>query len=102
MNIETIKFHLGSGISIQCKKVGKKEQQQFIPEHLRSAIVSYEISLKNDPLKQVKEKCRINNRNIEYNPQYFTLFFPLENIIEPHESQITFRSLVFLFQELFA
>ena len=99
MNIEHIKFHLDSGISICCNKLGEKEHQLFTPERLRSAIVSYEISLKHDPLKKVKETCRITNRNIEYNPQYFTLFFPLENIIEPHESQITFRSLVFLFQD---
>ena len=45
MNIELIKFHLDSGISIRCKKLGEKEHQQFTPEHLRSAIVSYEISL---------------------------------------------------------
>lgn len=97
MKIEHIKFHIDSGISIQCKKSGEADDRQFTPKQLRSAIVSYEISLKNDPLKKVKEKCRINNRNIEYTTHYFTLFFPLENILEPHESQITFRSLTFIF-----
>ena len=97
MEIEHIKFQLDSGISIQCRKSGEADNRQFTPKQLRSAIVSYEISLKNDPLKQVKEKCRITNRNIEYTTHHFTLFFPLENILEPHESQITFRSLIFVF-----
>jgi hypothetical protein len=96
MEIENIKFHIDRGISIRCKQSGGKELQKFTPEHLRSAIVNYDISLIHDPLKKVKETCRIDNRNIECKSTNFTLFFPLENIIEPNESQITFRSLVFL------
>ncbi|MFX1280867.1 MAG: hypothetical protein ACFFA3_15935 [Promethearchaeota archaeon] len=58
--------NVDSGISIQCTRSGEREFQQFTPEHLRSAIVSYEISLIHDPFKKVKEQCRITNRNIEY------------------------------------
>ena len=96
MEIEHIKFHIDNGISIRCKQSGEKELRKLTPEHLRSVIVSYDISLIHDPLKKVKETCRITNRNIEYSSPYFTLFFPLENILQPHESQITFRSLTFL------
>ncbi|MFW9939443.1 MAG: hypothetical protein ACFFFT_00285 [Candidatus Thorarchaeota archaeon] len=99
MNVLSIKFHIDSGISIHCERNGADNDQHITPEHLKSVTVLYEISLINDPLKKVKEQCRINNRNIEYNSHYFTLFFPLENILQPHESQITFRSLTFYFKD---
>ncbi|MFX1344146.1 MAG: hypothetical protein ACFFBC_00115 [Promethearchaeota archaeon] len=95
MNVLNIKFHIDSGISIFCERNGVDKDQYITPEHLKSVTVNYEISLINDPLKKVKEQCRIYNRNIEYNSHYFTLFFPLENILHPHESQITIRSLTF-------
>jgi len=99
MKVTHIKFHIDSDISIYCERTGKDEHHQITPEHLKNITVMYEISLINDPLKKVKEQCRIYNRNIEYTSHYFTLFFPLENIIQPHESQISFRALVFYFKD---
>ncbi|MBA7515050.1 hypothetical protein ES705_07088 [subsurface metagenome] len=99
MKITSIKFHIDGGISIFCERTEGDERQQITPDHLKSVTVVYEISLIHDPLKKVKEQCRIYNRNIEYYPHYFTLFFPLENIIQPHESQITFRSLIIYFKD---
>ena len=99
MKITSIKFHIDSGISVQCERTGEDEHHQISPEHLKNITVIYDISLINDPLKKVKEQCRIYNRNIKYYPHYFTLFFPLENIIQPHESQITFRSLAVFFKD---
>jgi len=99
MKITNIKFHIDSGISIFYERTGEDKHQQITPENLKNVTVVYDISLIHDPLKKVKEQCRIYNRNIEYYPNYFTLFFPLENIIQPHESQITFRSLIFFFKD---
>jgi len=99
MKIVSIQFHIDSGISIYCERTGDDEYQQISPEHLKSVTVLYEISLIRDPLKKVKEQCRIYNRHIEYNSHYFTLFFPLENILKPHESQISFRSLRFYLKD---
>jgi len=68
MMITSIKFHIDSGISIYCERTGEDEHHQISPEHLKNITVIYEISLIKDPLKKVKEQCRIYNRNIKYYP----------------------------------
>jgi len=99
MNILSIKFHIDSGISIFCEKSGEMEAEKLTPEHIQYAIINYDISLINDPFKRVKEQYKLNKRNIEFQQHYFVLFFPLDNIIKPNESQITFRSIVFFLKE---
>jgi hypothetical protein len=98
MKIESIKYHIDSGISIFCVKSGDGETKVITPEQIRYAIVNYDISLINNPLKRVKEQYKLNKRNIVFQDENFVLFFPLENIIKPNESQISFRSIIFYLQ----
>lgn len=72
MKITSIEFHIDSGISIYCERTGVDKHQHITPEHLKNVTVIYEISLIHDPLKKVKEHCRVYNRNIEYYPHFFS------------------------------
>ena len=92
--MEHIKYDVDSGISIFCTKSGEMETEKITPEHVRHAIIDYDISLINDPLTRVKEQYKLNKRNIEFQDHNFALFFPLDDIIKPNESQITLRSIV--------
>jgi hypothetical protein len=99
MKMKGIKFQIDSGISIFFKKSGEMETKNLTPDHVRYAIANYDISLIKNPIKRVKEQYKLNKRNIEFQQDNFVLFFPLDNIIKPNESQITFRSIVFYLQD---
>lgn len=60
MKIESIKYHIDSGISIFCEKSGDRETKIITPEQIRYAIVNYDISLIDNPLKTVKEQYKLN------------------------------------------
>lgn len=90
MKLSVIKYNLDSGISVYCEE---SQEEQF--SSLRYAIVNYDISLINEPLKKVREQCKIYKENIEFQQHRFILFFPLDNIISPYESHISFRSIIF-------
>jgi len=47
----------------------------------------------------VREQYKLSKRNIEFQHDNFVLFFPLDNIIKPSESQITLRSINFYLKE---
>ncbi|MFW9821590.1 MAG: hypothetical protein ACFFE4_01560 [Candidatus Thorarchaeota archaeon] len=99
MYIKSIRYHIDSGISIFCATSGQGQDEYLTPDQVRYIIVNYDISLVRDPLKKVKEQCKIYNRNITFQDQEFVLFFPLDNVIKPNESQITFRSLFFFLHD---
>ncbi|MFX1504672.1 MAG: hypothetical protein ACFFDC_01035 [Promethearchaeota archaeon] len=99
MKIESIKFQIDSGISIFCEKSGGKETYTLSPEHIRYVVVDYDVSLIDSPLQHVTEQYKLNQRNIEFQQDNFVLFFPLDNIIKPNESQITLRSIIFFLED---
>ena len=90
MKLNSIRFDINEGITIHCEKLGEKDFKS-----LRYAMVDYDISLINEPLRGVKEQSRIYKKNIQFQEQYFILFFPLDNIISPYESQVRFKSITF-------
>ena len=90
MKLNSIRFDINGGIAIYCEK---SEEEDF--SSLRFAIVDYDISLINEPLRGVKEQSRIYKKDIQFQHQYFILFFPLDNIISPYESQVRFKSILF-------
>ncbi len=89
MKVNSIRFHIDSGISIFCKSTEEEYNS------LRYAIVNYDISIISAPYKKVQEQCKIYKKVIQFQQPYFTLFFPLDNIINPHESQISIKSILF-------
>jgi hypothetical protein len=99
METKHIKYDVDSGISIFCTKSGATETKQITPELVRYAIISYDISLINNSITRVREQYKLNKRNIEFSHDNFVLFFPLDNIIKPHDSQITLRSLEFYLKD---
>lgn len=92
-------YDVDSGISIFCTKLGEIETEKITLEHVRHAIINYDISLINHPIKRVREQYKVSKRNIEFQQDNFVLFFPLDNIIKPNESQITLRSIDFYLKE---
>ena len=97
--MECIKYDVDSGISIFCTKSGKTETKQITSDHVRHAIINYDISLINNSITRVREQYKLSKRNIEFQHDNFVLFFPLDNIIKPSESQITLRSINFYLKE---
>ncbi|HEC37012.1 hypothetical protein LCGC14_1217970 [marine sediment metagenome] len=89
MKVNSIKFHIDSGISIFCKSTEEEYNS------LRCAIVNYDISIISAPYKKVQEQCKIYKKDFQFQQYYFILFFPLDNIINPHESQISIKSISF-------
>ncbi|MFX1478630.1 MAG: hypothetical protein ACFFCI_10930 [Promethearchaeota archaeon] len=94
MKLVSIKY-TDSGISLYCGVSEEEERERLIPERIHFAIISYEISVIDDPDKKVRETCKINRKNIEFISHNFTLFFTLEELVKPMECQITLRSLLF-------
>ena len=92
-------YDIDSGISIFCSKSGKDKTENITPEKIRHAVVNYDISLINDPIKRVREQYKLGRRNIEFQQDNIVLFFPLDNILNPKESQITLRSIDFYFKD---
>lgn len=90
MKIESIKYDIDSGISIFCTKSGG-EKISF--EYVQHIIINYDISLINNSITRVRERFKLNKRNIKFQQENFVLFVPLDNVIKPSESQITLRSL---------
>ncbi|KKM71685.1 hypothetical protein LCGC14_1428140 [marine sediment metagenome] len=89
MKVNSIKFRIDSGISIYCKSTEEEYSS------LQHAIVNYDISIINAPYQKVQEQCKIYKKNIQFQHPYFILFFPLDNIINPHESQISIKYISF-------
>ncbi|KKN15330.1 hypothetical protein LCGC14_0987100 [marine sediment metagenome] len=90
MKVNSIRFDIDREISIYCEK---SKGEDF--SSLKYAVVDYDISLISEPLKKVREQCKIYKKNIQFQQKYFILFFPLDNIISPYESQVRFKSIMF-------
>lgn len=84
-----------SYISLYCGKSGEFEFEKLTPDHFNFANIIYEISVINNPLMTVREESRINKKNVKFNNKRFILFFPLEELVNPNDCQISFYSLHF-------
>ncbi|KKN13017.1 hypothetical protein LCGC14_1010620 [marine sediment metagenome] len=90
MKVNSIRFDIDREISIYCEKSEEEDFSSF-----KYAVVDYDISLISEPLKKVREQCKIYKKDIQFQQKYFILFFPLDNIISPYESQVRFKSIIF-------
>ncbi len=99
METKHIKYDVDSGISIFCTKSGATETKQITPDNVRHAIINYDISLINNSTTRVREQYKLNKRNIEFQHDNFVLFFPLDNLIKPNESQLSLRSIEFYLKD---
>jgi len=101
LQMQSIQYDLDCGISIFCKSSREKKEKvgSITPELLRYAIINYDISLIDNPIKRVREQYKVNKRNIEFQQDHFVLFLPVDNIIRPNESQIILRSIAFYLKD---
>ncbi|MHA2267336.1 MAG: hypothetical protein ACXAB8_06000 [Promethearchaeota archaeon] len=81
MKIESIKYHIDSGISIFCEKSEKSEAKQLTPERLRYVVVNYDISLIKDPLKMISHNNIKKKKKNFKSPLYpFFAFIPKKKL----------------------
>lgn len=98
MKIRCIKFDL-DGISIFCRKSEEDKDEKVSINYTKHIIINYDISLIHNPLHHVKEQYKLSRRDIELQHRDFVLFFPLDNIINPNDSQITLYSIIFYLKD---
>ena len=87
-------IYLDSYIKIFFLKTEREEIKTISPKLVQNITIDYSIGLINNLGGKVQESIKINKKDIEFMENYVVVTFHIENLHDPNNCEINFRSLI--------